>query len=135
MIWPSLESQALVNGDTVVFIGLMGDHESKFFAAKPLNPPLDITGGVLLQWSKESGTNFAKALEVAGAGTLEKNGDKLEFHFTFWSKESWPRVVVLDWNQISDIMREVKEKGVVRKDRVWGTSCIEKEFKPETTGK
>jgi uncharacterized protein YlbG (UPF0298 family) len=39
--------------------------------------------------------------------------------------------IYMDWNQISDVMREVKEKGVVRKDRVWGTSYIEKEFKPE----
>jgi hypothetical protein len=40
--------------------------------------------------------------------------------------------VRLDWNQIFDIMHEVKEKGVEHKDRVWGTSYIEKEFKPET---
>jgi hypothetical protein len=32
-------------------------------------------------------------------------------------------------------MREVKEKGVVRKDRVWGTSYIKKEFKPEAGNK
>ena len=37
----------------------------------------------------------------------------------------------LDWNLVPDIMREVKGKGVVRKDRVQGTSYIEKEFKPE----
>jgi hypothetical protein len=40
-------------------------------------------------------------------------------------------VLQLDWNQLFDIMREAKEKGVVKKDRVWGTSYIEKEFKPE----
>jgi len=39
--------------------------------------------------------------------------------------------MTISWDQLSVIMREVKEKGVVRKDRVWGTSYIEKEFKPE----
>ena len=37
----------------------------------------------------------------------------------------------MDWNQIFDVMREVKEKGVIHKDLRWGTTYIEKEFKPE----
>jgi uncharacterized protein YlbG (UPF0298 family) len=48
------------------------------------------------------------------------------------SREDWPETIIsLDWNQIADIMREVKEKGVVKKDRVCGYSYIEIEYKPE----
>jgi hypothetical protein len=39
--------------------------------------------------------------------------------------------IKLDWNQISDVMREVKETGVLRKERIRGTKYLEKEFKPE----
>jgi hypothetical protein len=130
VIWPSLESSVFVNDDVAVFIGLMGNKETRLFAVKMPNPPMDITDEVLWRWSKESGKGFADALKVSGAGTLGKKGYMLEFHFTFWAREDWPRTVNLGWSQISDIMREVKEKGVERKDRVWGTSYIEKEFKP-----
>ena len=36
------------------------------------------------------------------------------------------RSVQLDWNQVSDIMREVKEKGTVHKDLRWGTPYLAK---------
>jgi hypothetical protein len=58
----------------------------------------------------------------------EKNG-QLELHLEFWTQaRDWPDKTAfqLDWNQVSDIMREVKEKGVVRKDLQWGTPYIER---------
>jgi hypothetical protein len=57
-----------------------------------------------------------------------KNG-QLELQLEFWTEEKdWPDTTTfqLDWNQVSDIMREVKEKGVMRKDPRWGTPYIEK---------
>jgi hypothetical protein len=97
---------------------------------------LDITDEVLWRWSKQSGEDFTKLSKKAYIMYPKKKGDALEFQFAVWTPPDWPTVVVLmDWNQISDVMREVREKGVVRKDRVWGTSYIEKEFKPETTAK
>ena len=103
----------------------------RLFAVRAPELPLDITDEVLWQWSKKTGVDFEKALKIASVVTLNKKEDQLEIRFAFWNNDDWPRLFLLDWNQISDIMREVKEKGVVRKDRVWGTSYIEKEFKPE----
>ena len=61
--------------------------------------------------------------------TPHQKGDEVEFTFSIdWNKGA---TNTLNWNQISDIMREVKEKGVVKKDRVWGTKYIEIEYKPE----
>jgi hypothetical protein len=57
----------------------------------------------------------------------EKNG-QLELQLDFWTQEKdWPDKTTfqLDWNQVSDIMREVKVKGVVRKDLRWGTPYVE----------
>jgi hypothetical protein len=68
---------------------------------------------------------------VAGAVTLQQNGDRIELLFSFWANKTWPREFILDWAQISDIMHEVKAKGVQRKDAELGVSYLAKEFKPE----
>jgi hypothetical protein len=131
MIWPSLESKVFIHADIAVFVALLGSRDSRFFAVKAPHQLMDITDEVLWRWSKESGPNFVEALKVASAATLNQEADKVDFRFAFWANETWPREFILDWAQISDIMHEVKEKGVVRKDRVWHTTYIQKEFKPE----
>src|SRR5208283_2425888 len=100
----------------------------------PPGLPLDITDEVLGRWSKATGKDFVKAVQLFSMATpAEKNG-RLELQLEFWTQEKdWPDkiTVQLDWNQVSDIMREVKEKGIIHKDLRWGTSYIEKEFQPE----
>ena len=53
------------------------------------------------------------------------------------AKKDWPdkTTIQLDWREVSDIMREVKEKGVVHKDLRWGTTYIEREFKQKFKSK
>jgi hypothetical protein len=70
-------------------------------------------------------------LKIASIVSVDEKGSQLNIRFAFWNNNDWPRLVTLDWNQISAIMSEVKGKGVVRKDRVLGTSYIEREFKSE----
>ena len=58
----------------------------------------------------------------------EKNG-QLELQLEFWTQErDWPdkTTLQLDWSQVFDIMREVKEKGTLHKDPRWNTPYIEK---------
>jgi hypothetical protein len=90
---------------------------------------LDITDEIIGHWAQESGRDVVKALNNPSPIGPKEQDNKLSVYFEF---SAWPGVDIrLRWDQVSDIMREVKEKGVVRKDRVWGTSYIEKEFKPE----
>jgi hypothetical protein len=61
---------------------------------------------------------------------VEKDG-QLDLKLEFWTEEKdWPdtSILQLDWNQVSDIMRAVKEKGVVRRDPRWGTPCLENQY-------
>ena len=61
------------------------------------------------------------------ATPVEKN-NQLELQLEFWEDgNGWPdnATLQLDWNQVSDIMRAVKEKGTVHKDLRWGTPYIE----------
>ena len=140
-IWPDTLGVCVKNG-VALFTGYAASRqpnsenhrntEPRLFAVRAPDLPLDITGEVLWRWSKQSGNDFAKINPNTHVFWEEKE-KAVEFSFAIdWNKDVGFR---LDWNQISDVMREVKEKGVVRKDRVWGTSYIEKEFKPETTGK
>lgn len=111
----------------------------RLFAVRAPDLPLDITDEVLWRWAKQSDGDLAKLLKnpdlfkKVDVGVIEEKNGMLEFYA--YVRDIGNGVVDLDRNQISDIMREVKEKGVVRKDPVWGTSYIEKEFKPETTDK
>ena len=38
---------------------------------------------------------------------------------------------ILSWNQISNLMHEVEDKGVLKKDPEWGAAYLEKELKQE----
>jgi hypothetical protein len=139
VIWPKTLG-IIVTNDVALFCAYKAYDEPssnnpqatkrRLFAVIAPNLPLDITDELLWRWSKQSGEDFAKLLKTASIANLEEKNNAVEFLFAAdWNKDA---IICLDWNQISDVMREVKEKGVVRKDRVWGTSYIEKEFKPET---
>jgi hypothetical protein len=140
LIWPSLYGVGeVVKGDVAIFVGdkAYGQPDSddprgtkpRLFAVKSPGLPLDITDEVLWRWSKATGKDFAKAAQLFSLATpAEKNG-QLELQLEFWTEErDWPDKTTfqLDWNQVSDIMREVKEKGVMHKDPRWDTPYIEK---------
>ncbi len=89
-----------------------------------LVPPF--TDGCWPKWVKQSDTNLVEQIEnpYMYIDLIDETNGALKFCGPYYQFH-------LDWNLVPDIMREVKGKGVVRKDRVQGTSYIEKEFKPE----
>ena len=126
--------------DTALFSGYAAPHNSnpanpnytelRIFVVKSPELPMDITGEVIQRWAKEAGQDTTN-INPDTIVHLNEKDHEVEFSFTTDIAGSRQGVVYkLTWPQISDIMREVKEKGAVRKDRVWGTSYIEKEFKP-----
>jgi hypothetical protein len=129
----------VIKGDVAIFVGdkayVSPDPDDprgtkpRLFAVRSPALPLDITDEVLSQWSKKSGKDFAKAWDRFSMVSPEEKNGQLELRLEFWTQErDWPdkTTLQLDWNQVSDIMREVKEKGVVHKDLRWGTPFIEK---------
>jgi len=80
----------------------------------------------LEQLIKQSDEDFTKFLETpfADIGVFQEKNGALEFF-------EGSRIIHLDWSLVPDIMLEVKEKGIVRKDRVEHKAYIEKVFKPE----
>jgi hypothetical protein len=139
-IWPALYGVAeVIKDDMAIFVGdkayVSPDPDDsrgtkpRLFAVRSPALPLDITDEVLWRWSKAAGKDFKKTLDQFSMVTpAEKNG-QLELQLEFWTQEKeWPdkTTVQLDWNQMSDIMREVKEKGALHKDPRWKTPYIEK---------
>jgi hypothetical protein len=137
-IWPDVRTFTIKN-DVAVFEGEVACEPrdpdeprammSRLFAVKAPELPLDITDEVLWRWSNKNGIDFTNAVKIASVVTVGEKENHLEIRFAFWNNNDWPRIILLDWNEISDIMHEVKENGAVRKDRVLHTSYIEKEFK------
>jgi len=139
LIWPSLyEGGEVIKGDVAIFVGdkayVSSDPDDprgmkpRLFAVQAPGLPLDITDEVLWYWSKASGKNFEKAVQLFNLATPVAKGDKLELQLEFWmGGNGWPEnsTLQLDWNQVAEIMRTVKEKGTVHKDLRWGTPYIE----------
>ncbi|HUA37998.1 MAG TPA: hypothetical protein VMA35_06305 [Candidatus Sulfopaludibacter sp.] len=138
-IWPSLYStDGAIEGNLAIFVGdkayVSSDPDDprgtkpRLFAVQPPDLPLDITDEVLWYWSKASGKDFARAVQLFNLATPVARGDKLEVQLEFWADENgWPdsATLQLDWRQVSEIMRTVKIKGTLHKDLRWSTPYIE----------
>ena len=137
VIWRDIRGGTTTN-DMAIFVGNKASGkqdldgrwvgEDQLFAVKAPDLPLDITDEILWRWSKQSGGDFQKILKTYTFVDYENKNGSIESQF---AGDGSDINIQLDWNQIADVMREVKEKGVVHKDRVQGTSYIQKEFKPE----
>jgi hypothetical protein len=139
LIWPALYGvKEVVHEHTAIFVGDRGYIEAgekvthpRLFAVNPPEPPLDITDEILWRWSKISNNNFAKAEAHFSLATPEIRDGRLALHLEFYPDEkNWPDTgyLQLDWNQVSEIMRAVKQKGVPEKDLRWHTPFIGEEF-------
>jgi hypothetical protein len=139
-IWPALYGVGeVIKGDVAIFVGekayVSSDPDDprgtkpRLFAVRSPALPLDITDAVLWRWSKAAGKDFAKALDQFSMVTAAERNGQLVLQLEFWTQEKdWPdkTTVQLDWNQVSDIMREVKEQGTLHQDPRWNTPYIEK---------
>ena len=138
LIWPSLYGvNEVIKGNLAIFVGdkayVSTDPDTprgtkpRLFAVRSPALPLDITDEVLWQWSKKSGKDVTRTLDRFSMVTPEEKNGRLELHLEFWTEEKdWPdaSTLQLDWNQVSDLMREVKEKGTEHKDLRWGTPYV-----------
>jgi hypothetical protein len=145
MIWPETLGVIETN-DAVLFIGYKAYDQPpsdepratrpRLFIVQAPNLPLDISEEILWRQAKQSGGDLAivlkkpSVLKKVNIHHVGETNNILELRFEI-EDVRLNGVIHVDWHQILDVMREVKEKGVVRKDRVWGTSYIEKEFKPQ----
>jgi hypothetical protein len=139
VIWPSLYGvNEVVKGDLAIFVGDLAYVEPdakgtrpRLFAVKAPELPLDITDEMLWRWSKAAGKDFAKALDQFSLVTPAAKNGGLELQLEFYSEDKdWPdqSLLQLDWNQVSEMMRAVKKKGVVEKDLRWHTPFIGERF-------
>jgi hypothetical protein len=139
LVWPSLYGVGeVINGDVAIFVGdkayVSSDPNDprgmkpRLFAVRSPALPLDITDEILSRWSKASGKDLTKAGQFFSLVTPGELNGQLGLQLEFYTEETdWPdkSTLLLDWKQVSDIMREVQEQGTVHKDLRWGTPYIE----------
>jgi hypothetical protein len=122
VIWPSASLGALVKDDAVLF---MPDYPERFlFTFRPPGPPLEITEPVLRQWCKDNDKDYAVVSQSATFVYYKQTNDGVEFGWAFWNRKHWPESVTLNWDQIFQIMDEVKAKGVAHQDAHWGRTYL-----------
>lgn len=143
-IWPSLYGvNEVVHGGLAIFVGDKAFIEPervthpRLFAVQSPGLPLDITDEVLWRWAKANRKDFGRTLAQFALVTPAEENGRLELRLQFdaankWFGEdhNWPDsgVLQLDWNQVAEIMRAVKAKGVVEKDLRWHTRYIGEKF-------
>jgi len=139
-VWPSLYGVGeVVKGDVAIFVGdkayVSADPEDprgmrpRLFAVQSPALPLDITDEILWRWSKESGKDFTKAVAFLSLITPVAVNGQLGLQLDFYTDDvDWPdkSTILLGWDQVTAIMREVHAKGAVHKDLRWGTPYIER---------
>ncbi len=135
-IWPSLYGvSSVIKNDIAIFVGDEGyvrpgtgsvSTRPRLFFVNSSHCPMDVTDEVLWRWSKGSGQDFDTVVKSARIVYPKEKDAEVEFLFATGLHKDI--VVRLDWAQIADIMREVKQSGIERKDSRWGTIYIEKEF-------
>jgi 5-methylcytosine-specific restriction endonuclease McrBC GTP-binding regulatory subunit McrB len=83
---------------------------------------------VLWLWSKSSGKDYANTVQLIDLVTPTEKNNQLQLQLEFWTEaKNWPNksTFQLNWQQVSDIMREEQVKGTVRRDLRWGTPYIQ----------
>jgi hypothetical protein len=140
LIWPALYgANEVIKGKVAIFVGDVAYVTSdpndprgtkpRLFAVTSPALPLDITDEVLAQWSKVNEKDFEKAKKLFSLVVPEEKDGRLVLQLEFWTQaKDWPdkTTLQLDWNQVSDMMREVQTKGKMREDLRWGTQYISK---------
>jgi hypothetical protein len=122
LIWPYMGGGPTIHNGVAVFSGYP---ENFVFAVKAPGPLLEISAPLLRKWSKESGESLSEALMGRSGFYYRTKEDGLEFHFPSSRRD---RFVLADWNEISDMMREVQEKGVARESETKGITYLEEEL-------
>jgi len=144
-VWPSVNLIQVTNG-MVLFTGdtagssVQHDDDSpikeRLFAHRFPGPPVDITREVLANRTRTSGTNSVGDTRRAQISSLECRNEGVVIHFVFYAPPEWPAATVnVEWHQLENIIRDVTENGVSRKDITWGATYVEKASAPEAQNK
>jgi hypothetical protein len=114
LIWPFLTDDLFFTNDMVFFIGDVPDDQGRlgsgfYFAAQAPGPAMDISEDILKLWAESNHLDFAG---VRGRYVpLEEDavGNGIRVHFL--GDEKLPATYVIGWEQVSNIIQDVKRTG------------------------
>jgi hypothetical protein len=143
-IWPAVYGgDEVIHDKTIIFVAQKAYMDPdrvthpRLFAANAPDLPLDLTDEVLWRWSQVNHRNFPQTLRQFEMITPAEAKGGLQLNLEFWGQDTlgsesadWPpeSSLWLSWEQVADIMRAVKTKGVMEKDLRWHTPHIGEKY-------
>jgi hypothetical protein len=139
LVWPSLFGVSEVFHDgLVIFVGDLAyvhpenpddprGAEPRLFVEKFPGVPVDITSDILWRWAQSAGRDFSKTQEALITVSPGESQTGLELQLEFYARDpGWPdkAALQLSWQQVTNIVRDVSAKGVLRRDVRWDSPYI-----------
>ena len=117
LIWPFLgpaSGPLLFTNDIGFFIGDIPDDQGRlgrgtYFAVQAPGPALDVSEDVLRLWAESKNVDFKKVKDRYSPLDLKATVGGIEAHFI--GDEQLPATIDLSWEQISNIIQDVKQTG------------------------
>ena len=139
LVWPTLSRFVPLGKDAVLFIGYLIDGPDdpypsrrgplRLLAAQGPGPVMDITDDVLLLWLKPTAASFVQELASSRIDTIKKSDTGILVDvFQYPGKTG---TVGLTRDQLFQIMRETKDKGIRMKDPGLGTPYLKRDREME----
>jgi hypothetical protein len=130
IIWPWVFSGIFISNNLVVFMGENPEYDHRLIAVSPPELPMDITPQVIGSWAREAGMDVSNVIATANLMDCKQaaNND-LELYVGFGDMNKYTNInILVKWGQIPDMMSQVREKGIERKDRKFGVIYLTTEF-------
>lgn len=126
IIWPWVFSDIIISNHVAVFMGENPEHDQRLIAVNPPGLPLDITPQAIVSWASIAGLDVTNAVTKADLMDCKRSVDgDPELYVGLGDMNQSTNVnILVKWDQIPGLMREVATKGIERKDKKFGVTYL-----------
>ncbi len=114
LIWPFLDGEMYYTNDLFFFVGSIRDEGGRirvprYFAVKAPGPAIDVSDDLLKRFAESNHLDFADVRKQYEPLRLQQVSDEIEVHFI--GPYQKPNTLLVDWEQLSNIIQDVKRTG------------------------
>jgi hypothetical protein len=114
LIWPFLTGEMYYTNDLFFFVGDVRDAQgrlgdSRYFAVKAPGPAMDVSDDLLKRFADSNRLDFEKVKKKYSPLQLKKASEGIEVRFL--GPYQQPDTLLISWQQLSNIIQDVKRTG------------------------
>lgn len=114
LIWPFLTGEMYYTNDLFFFVGSIRDQDGtttirRYFATQAPGPAMDVSDDLLKRFADSNRLDFATVRKHYIPQRLQKVSETIEVHF--FGPDQQPDILLVDWQQVSNIVQDVKRTG------------------------